>query len=287
MDTEAAAADCEIARLPEDLLSEIVARTSPLDACRAAAVSPALRAAADSDAVWSRFLPRSLPPLAGAPAPAPPSRKDLFLCLSDTPALLDGRLTSMWVDRESGAKCYVLSARSLHIARGDTPQHWRWIPLADCSFSEAASLRAVCWLEIRGKIHSNMLSKNSTYAAYLVFKIADRSYGLDSPAQEATVSIGERESMRQVCVHDGEDDGDEETVNHLPSTMTGTRRAVSSRNRPVLPQRRADDWMELEMGDFYNEKGDDGEVCVSLMETKGGNWKKGLIVQGIEIRVKK
>ncbi|KAL6912344.1 hypothetical protein ACP4OV_001149 [Aristida adscensionis] len=93
-------------------------------------------------------------------------------------------------------------------------------------FSEAASLRAVCWLEIRGKIHSKMLLKNLTYAAYLVFEIADRSYGLDSPAQEASVSIGEMKSTCQVCVVDSEDDADEEPQNHLPSTMPSTGRRV-------------------------------------------------------------
>jgi hypothetical protein len=54
-----------------------------------------------------------------------------------------------------------------------------------------------------------------------------------------------------------------------------------------LPQKRADGLMELEMGEFFNEGVDDGEVSVSLRETVGGNWKKGLIVHGIEIRVKK
>jgi hypothetical protein len=84
---------CEIARLPEDLLSAALARTSPRDACRAAAASPAFRAAADSDAVWARFLPRDLPPLAdGELLLTPPSKKDLFLRLSDSPLLLPDKL---------------------------------------------------------------------------------------------------------------------------------------------------------------------------------------------------
>jgi hypothetical protein len=44
--------------------------------------------------------------------------------------------------------------------------------------------------------------------------------------------------------------------------------------------------MEVELGKFYNEEGDDGEVSTSLMETKGGLWKDGLVVWGIEIRAK-
>jgi hypothetical protein len=40
----------------------------------------------------------------------------------------------MWLDRETGAKCYMLSARALQISWGDSPQYWSWIPLADSRF---------------------------------------------------------------------------------------------------------------------------------------------------------
>ncbi|KAF7081296.1 hypothetical protein CFC21_085253 [Triticum aestivum] len=294
---------CEIARLPEELLSAALARTTPRDACRAAAVSPAFRAAADSDAVWARFLPPGgLPPLADGElaGPAPPSsKKELFLRLSAGPALLQDRLVSVWVDRETGAKCYMLSARNLFIVWGNTPEYWTWIPLEDSRFSEGAELVDVCWFEIHGKIHSNMLSQDTTYAAYMVFKMADYYYGLNFPAQEASVSSGATNLTREVCLQAGEadenmhyDEGDddeyeeeEEDVDEYYRSLTN-RRVVYEEN-VALPQRRADGWMELELGEFLNEGGDDGEVSISLTETKSGKWKSGLIVQGIEIRCKK
>ena len=75
-----AAGTCEIARLPVELLAAALAFTTPRDACRAAAVSRDFLAAADSDAVWSRFQPRDLPPLADGElsGPAPPSEKGQF-----------------------------------------------------------------------------------------------------------------------------------------------------------------------------------------------------------------
>jgi len=95
--TAPAPATCEIARLPDDLLSASLARTGPLDACRAAAVSPAFRAAADADAVWSSLLPRDLPPLADGELPDDPhsTKKQLFMRLSDSarPVLLADGLT--------------------------------------------------------------------------------------------------------------------------------------------------------------------------------------------------
>jgi hypothetical protein len=112
-----------------------------------------------------------------------------------------------------------------------------------------------------------MLSLNSTYAAFLVFKLDDESaHRRDFPVLKASVSIGGCKSTRQVSLHgsDGDEDG-------LPSH----------------PQQRADGWMELELGEFYNKQGNDGEVCIRLSETAELNNKKGLIVYGMEIRPKK
>jgi hypothetical protein len=44
--------------------------------------------------------------------------------------------------------------------------------------------------------------------------------------------------------------------------------------------------MEVELGQFYNEGGDDHEVSISLTETTAGNYKFGLIVRGMEVRTK-
>uniref|UniRef100_A0A453JK41 F-box domain-containing protein n=1 Tax=Aegilops tauschii subsp. strangulata TaxID=200361 RepID=A0A453JK41_AEGTS len=270
---------CEIARLPEELLSVALSLTAPRDACRAAAVSPAFRAAADSDAVWACFLPsaRDLPPLADG-EPPPRSKKDLFRRLSGSPILLPGGLVSMWLDRETGAKCYMVAARELYICWGDTPQYWTWIPLADARFSESAQLRQVCWLDICGNIHSNMLTPGSAYAAYMVYKLADDSYGLDSPAQ-ASVSIGGiNRSTRKVSLQLHAGSGQQR------STRRNRRRAVED---AVLPCKRADGWVELELGEFFCEGGEDGDVSFGLAETQELGWKSGLIVQGIEIRRKK
>jgi hypothetical protein len=86
------AADCAIERLPEELLEAVISLTSPPDTCRAAAVSGTFHAAADSDDVWSHFLPCDLPEFAdGELACATPSKKALFQRLSDQPALLPCR----------------------------------------------------------------------------------------------------------------------------------------------------------------------------------------------------
>ncbi|XBI34784.1 hypothetical protein VPH35_120548 [Triticum aestivum] len=247
---------CEITRLPEELLSTILSRTSPRDACRAAAISPAFRGAADSDVVWACFLPcdRDLPPLADGEQ-LPCRKKDLFLRLSVSPVLLPGGLVSMWLDRETGAGCYMVPARELSIG---------WGALADSRFSESAELRLVCWLYIRGKIDMFMVYKllNDSYG------LADGYYGLELPIQKASVSVGGSHQTRKVCLQ--------------PNPQRSMRRNCHA----TLPCKRADGWMELELGKFVCEGHEDGDVSFGLSEMKDLRRKNSLIVQSIEIRHK-
>uniref|UniRef100_A0ACD6AKK8 Uncharacterized protein n=1 Tax=Avena sativa TaxID=4498 RepID=A0ACD6AKK8_AVESA len=199
---------------------------------------------------------------------------------------------SMQLDRATGAKCYTLSARSLYIAWRDTPQYWEWIDLGIDEvkrFSEAAKLHGVWWLDIRGKINRMMLSENLTYAAYMVFKLADDGFNLlHSPFQDVSVSVAGSDSTQQVCLQSYMEVGDDGVpqkhilTSHIPADH---RPEVPLTDDIVLPRERADGWMEVELGEFYNEEGFDDEMSVSLMETR--TWKYGLIVWGIEIRVKK
>jgi hypothetical protein len=44
--------------LPEGCIANVLSFTSPLAACRLSIVSPLFRSAAETDALWERFLPR-------------------------------------------------------------------------------------------------------------------------------------------------------------------------------------------------------------------------------------
>ncbi|KAK1588723.1 hypothetical protein Q3G72_026422 [Acer saccharum] len=66
------------------------------------------------------------------------------------PTLIQNGKLSFWLDRPSGKKCYMISARELTIiwASGDTPQYWRWIDdFPEARFPEVAELRIVCCLD--------------------------------------------------------------------------------------------------------------------------------------------
>nr|POF24283.1 f-box protein pp2-b10 [Quercus suber] len=85
---------------------------------------------------------------------------------------------------------------------GGTPQYWRWISLPESRFPEVAKLLDEWWFDIRDKMHTSMLSPNTNYAAYLVYKLARRVYGFTNPPPKASVGkSGEGEDYKQtVCL---------------------------------------------------------------------------------------
>ncbi|KAG1361503.1 F-box protein [Cocos nucifera] len=167
------------------------------------------------------------------------------------------------------------------------------VTISSKRFSEVAELVRVCWLEIQGKIESSVLTPKTTYAAYLIFKVDQHSRGLGSPNQETTVKLGAQVSTHTVNVQPivAERQSHRHRRNFLnliwDAILEGHTDTEENKIAARAPQARADGWMEMEMGEFYNDEGEDGEVEMSFMEVEGGHWKSGLIIQGIEIRPKK
>ena len=157
-------------------------------------------------------------------------------------------------------------------------------------FAEVAELIAVCWLEIQGSINARFLSPKTTYRAYLIFRTVPGSYGLTFPAQEAAIKVGADVSKSSVCLQPDDSDPPQRRL-----TILG--RSVVFRAPPLAaggidgqvhtPREREDGWMELEMGKFFVDDGKEGRVDIGLIEVKGGQWKRGLIIQGIEIKPEK
>ncbi|CAA7390524.1 unnamed protein product [Spirodela intermedia] len=284
-----------IGDLPEECVSLILSFTSPRDACRSAAVSSAFLAAASSGVVWGRFLPPDYEEiLSMLPAPlAFRSKKELYSRLCDSVLLISGGRKIFALERATGRKCVTLSARDLNIVWGDSPHYWRWTSVPDSRFSEAAELLNVCWLEIRGKIACRMLSPKTTYVAHLVFKLSVESHGLDYPSQEGSIRAGSRVSSEEVCLHPCTQQRRSSRSNSvvrfrrmLSVRATPPPAAPSAAEKRQVPRARGDGWMEVLIGEFLNDDVDEEEVEVSFTEIRGGHWKSGLVVKGIEIRPK-
>uniref|UniRef100_A0ACD5YV85 Uncharacterized protein n=1 Tax=Avena sativa TaxID=4498 RepID=A0ACD5YV85_AVESA len=195
----------------------------------------------------------------------------------------------MQVDKATGAKCFTLSASSLQISHfaGEL------VPVGSdfhCSkrgkrFLQAARLGYMNGLEIRAKVQRNMLSRNTTYVARLVFKLAPSFYGYDFPFQKASFGVAGSESTREICLQGyvvDDDNGDEPPRKYILPSCYPNRHATPPGEHVVFPRTKTDGWKEVELGEFHNEEGDDGEISISVIQP--GHVSCGLIVWGIELR---
>ncbi|XP_071922130.1 putative F-box protein PP2-B12 [Coffea arabica] len=288
--------------LPEGCIAIALSLTSPRDACRLSLVASTFRSAALCDEVWERFFPADYRDVLCRSAEgiellrSAISMKQLYLHLCDKPVLIDGGSKSFSLEKSSGKKCYMLAARDLTIVWSDTPRYWKWIPLPESRFSVVAELLDVCWLEIRGKIRTSMLSPETNYAAYLVFTSKSRIYGFEYQPAEAEVGISGQEGKKQ-AVHLDPDGAQRPRHQIMPRWRRGLfghhlagrmiyQETLHADQDVQNPRQRGDGWMEVELGEIFIKEGQDVDLEMSLMEVKGGNWKSGLIVEGIEIRPK-
>ncbi|XP_044481110.1 putative F-box protein PP2-B12 [Mangifera indica] len=287
--------------LPEGCIAAIISCTTPRDACRLSLVSSIFKSAAESDVVWERFLPREYQSIISKSSHCPscssspsfllglPLKKELFLSLCDHPILIDDGKKSFSLDKQSGKICCMISSRDLMIVWGDTPTYWRWTSLPGARFQEVAELIGVCWLEISGKISTRILSPGTNYTAYLVFKPTAGPYGFENQPVEVSVGlVGTENQKRSVYLDTVRSLSMRYRLGRLPSLVRRVKwqASLAREDDGHHPKERGDDWLEVELGDFYNTGDENGELEISISETRGGHWKGGLIIQGIEIRPK-
>ncbi|KAL4574676.1 hypothetical protein LXL04_021512 [Taraxacum kok-saghyz] len=288
--------------LPEGFVAKALSLTSPRDACRLSLVSSLFRSAAEWDAVWETFLPLDYQKIVaeaevedGGCSLSFSSKKQLYLRLCDRPLIIDGGNKSFSLDKKTGKKCYMLAARDLSIVWGDTPRYWRWISSPESRFTEVAELISVCWFEVHGRISTSMLSPNTTYVAFIVFKSTSETYGFEYQPAEVSIGISGLETQTQTVILEPEAEQRRRYPvvprrrmgmfhrRHLPNPLIVPVIQTSKCNGP---KQREDGWMEIELGEYHIKKGEEGELEMSMTEVKGGNWKGGLVIQGIEIRPK-
>ncbi|KAJ4955487.1 hypothetical protein NE237_012270 [Protea cynaroides] len=320
----------DLSLLPECCIVDILSRicTFPRDACRLSVVSSIFRSATDSDSIWERFLPSDIQLILSSSVsqslPNFSSKKEQFLHLCDNPLLIDNGTKTFALEKCSGKKCYMIGAKELSIGEGDDPMLWNWLSLPESRFSEVAELVKGGWLEIDGKMETRLLSSNTTYVAYLVFKLTDLAYGLEHKSVEFLVKLangGRSEQgvlVKSIILHrpverKWEGELTEETKvsrrgwrcrfpfrgwrlplsrqeDRIPSSMrislTARWGVPMEREANTVPKERGDGWLEIEMGEFFNERGEYGEVDMMLMDIDLFKWNSGLIIQGIELRPK-
>ncbi|KAK1581228.1 hypothetical protein Q3G72_004144 [Acer saccharum] len=186
--------------LPEDCFAHILSFTSPSDACRLSLVSSMARSAADSDNVWEKFLPSDYQEILSRLVwkVVYSSKKDLFFRLC-YPHLIDGGRKEI-LSTGPGNPSFnpVQENFQLHGREILPTGPGKWKPLLQSRFAEVVELGTKTWLEIHGKINSNMISVKTVYVVYLIIKFADRAYGLDSLSSVVSLEVGDVKSRGMV-----------------------------------------------------------------------------------------
>lgn len=100
-----------------------------------------------------------------------------------------------------------------------------------------------------------------------------------------SVTLGDQVSTNKALLVHPDDDEEEHEEGYYDVRIALDEEGREEGEAAVLRER-GGGWLELELGEFFNEAGDDGAVKMELRETQGGHWKKGLIIHGIEIRPK-
>ncbi|XP_021773619.1 F-box protein PP2-B13-like [Chenopodium quinoa] len=124
-----------------------------------------------------------------------------------------------------------------------------------------------------------MLSPNTKYGAYLVFHVSSSAWNFyDYPVDAVIETSGGQVVTGRVYLDPRRGGIVDEGYELVP--LAGAEDPEEGVN---LPKLRVDEWIEVEIGEFFT--GDKDElVTFSLMEILTGALKGGLVIEGIEIR---
>jgi Phloem protein 2 len=140
-------------------------------------------------------------------------------------------------------------------------------------FLEVRRLIIVWWFDIGATFSSKNLTPRTRYAVYFIFKLEDDSSGFDLPIEAIVTFVSEvRDAL----------DSDYNKI--FLQTKKGTRQNPNNSFR--YPRVRNDQWLEVEIGEFYNDVEVADQVGVQVKETKDLWAKRGLIFNGFEFRPK-
>ncbi|XP_043690402.1 uncharacterized protein LOC122641141 isoform X1 [Telopea speciosissima] len=168
---------------------------------------------------------------------------------------LDHKRKKYWIDPKTGYNCFMLFARDLSITWGDDKSYWKWDSLQETSnvHVDIAELINVCWLEVRGNLDTSNLSPGVMYEVAFVVMLKDCANGWNVPVNFELILPNGKKQEHKVNLHS-------------------------------KPKRQ---WIEVLVGEFWTCQDMDGDMQFSILETKGGHWKSGLVIKGAIIRPKR
>ncbi|XP_056176596.1 protein PHLOEM PROTEIN 2-LIKE A1-like [Syzygium oleosum] len=158
-----------------------------------------------------------------------------------------------WVDEELNRNCLMVLAPALSITWGNDRRYWTWPEEGESCYwgnenLPVAELGRVCWLEIKGKCETIVLSPRTMYEVAIFVKMGSRNHGWEIP------------------------------VNLSLQLPDGNKQGRMAR----LDSLKKETWTPLSIGKFETTPKTIGEISFSLTQTDG-HWKSGLRVKGVVI----
>ncbi|KAJ9559394.1 hypothetical protein OSB04_014008 [Centaurea solstitialis] len=185
-------------------------------------------------------------------------------CYCGSGALKHEEYEKFWLGKMDGKKCHMLPAKVV-LYNSSNDKFFAQKPSTQSRFQEEIEVLRQQVLRIKCKIESQMLSPDTNYVCYLVFKLSEKCRGLHCPVKVRDQLHWKNKESEIVYF-----------------------RSLSSWNlhdTDRIPEKREDGWMEINVWKFNSNDGirhDCIPMNLKLISYEGT--MSGLIVCGLEIR---
>ncbi|GJW52442.1 kinase-like domain, phloem protein 2-like protein [Tanacetum coccineum] len=169
-----------------------------------------------------------------------------------------------WLGKVNGKKLFMISAKTaLH--NSSNVKQFRTIPLAHSRFQKVIELLPQQVFHINCTIKSQMLSPDTEYVCYLVFKLSENCEGLHCPVK-----------VRDILHQEN---------NEAEFAYFITPSLLNVHDFTQFPKQREDTWMEIQLCKFNStHEFKDGSLSIDMKFTSLEGIMSGLIVCGLEFR---
>ncbi|MFS7928226.1 putative protein kinase RLK-Pelle-CrRLK1L-1 family [Helianthus anomalus] len=184
----------------------------------------------------------------------------------------DKRKISIWFSLDkNGKKCHMLSAASIPL----------WVTISD-TFSTKQSRfgKAVrCYyskINISTKLESQLISSETTYSCYLVYKLPENQSGFEAPVKVEDKQCDSGDNFWYIYLK-----GTPQTPVIRPKASQNTHNQLNRPKIKGLPQQRNDGWIEVQIWEFQAATTVIMDLALKFCDNKTFS---ALIMEGIEFR---
>ncbi|KAJ0751715.1 putative protein kinase RLK-Pelle-CrRLK1L-1 family [Helianthus annuus] len=179
--------------------------------------------------------------------------------------LIDKGEKIFFLSKANQKKCHMLRAKSV-ICDASNVKFYRIKPEAQsrCIFEDAAEILYYHEFRIKCDVDTRMLSSDTSYACFLVFKLSGKYRGLKFPVKA-------RDLLPYI----------KQRTNIISFTAPST---VNLNNIKWIPEQREDGWMEVRVWENISDRHNEESVPMDLKLISFEGNMSGLIISGIEFR---